>query len=302
MDEADALLSEDDDRAGAVTAARVAIDRSPANRDAHVMLADALGPGDEGDASMRRAVALEPWAPELRDQLGLRLWNRGRRDEAVAELEESMFRYPTLATHAYLDPDSDMFPPATSEQLVRELVEGGTVKARLVLLDDQLAGAIERGLRRALDAHPGGDTHGVIAQDIVTLLESRGRWSEAADALREQGELSLDDPNLLARAAKNYLKVSDSEAAEKTLLTAITRTPEQGELYQRLAVDVYAHRGDFKMADTVLDAGERNAIDLVPVYRGVTEVLAKRESASPSLVDERMTVTSVDGEGDSEGE
>ena len=35
------------------------------------------------------------------------------------------------------------------------------------------------------------------------------------------------------------------------------------------------------MADTILDAGERNAIDLVPVYRGVTEVLTKRETVRP---------------------
>lgn len=296
LDQADALLSEEEDGVGAAAMARVAVDRSPANREAHQMLASALGPGDEGDAALRRAVALEPWAPEVRDELALRLWDRGVRDEALREIEESMFRYPTLATHAYLDPESEMFPPANSEQLVRELVEGETLSARLTLLDADLADAIEKGLRRALEANPGGDMHAAIARDVVTLLESRGRWAEAADTLRTQGELSMDDSDLLARAARNYLKADDSTAAEKTLLTAITRTPEQGALYRRLAVEVYARRGDFAKADTILDAGERNAIDLVPVYRGVTEVLTKRETLRPGAdVDAH-----ADGEGDSE--
>jgi O-antigen ligase len=300
LEQSDALLSEEDDGPGAAAMARVAIDRSPANRDAHEMLAEALGAGDEGDAAMRRAVALEPWAPELRDQLALRLWDRGLRDDALRELEESMFRYPTLGTHAYLDPESDMFPPANSEQLVRELVEGETLGARLAMIDDAMAAAIERGLRRALEAHPGGDMHGAIAQDVVTLLEARGRWREAADTLRTQGELSMDDTDLLARAARNYIKADDATAAEKTLLTAITRTPEQGVLYRRLAVDVYARRGDFAMADTILDAGERNAIDLVPVYRGVTEVLAKRETTRPGIVPSAHHID--DSEGDAEDE
>jgi hypothetical protein len=244
-------------------------------------------------------VALEPWAAELRDQLALRLWERGSRDQAAREIEESMFRYPMLATHAYLDPESGIFPPASPAQLVRELVEGETLSARLAMLDPAMADAIERGLRLALDANPGGDTHAAIARDVVTLLEARGRWAEAADTLRVQGELSMDDADLLARAARNYLKADDTKAAEKTLLTAITRSPEQGALYRRLAVDVYAHRGDFAMADTILDAGERNAIDLVPVYRGVTEVLTKRETVRPGAASAEHVVGS---EGDSEEE
>jgi len=43
-------------------------------------------------------------------------------------------------------------------------------------------------------------------------------------------------------------------------------------------VDVYAARGDFPAAESVLQAGERNALDMLPVYEGVTEVLARRES------------------------
>src|SRR5439155_14333985 len=80
------------------------------------------------------------------------------------------------------------------------------------------------------------------------------------------------------RAARDYLKVRNYVAAEQTLLAALLRTPEQGDLYRDLAVDIYAARGDFSTAEGVLKAGERNAIDMLPIYDGVTEVLARRES------------------------
>src|SRR5262245_8290584 len=59
---------------------RAAIDRSPANRDAHEMLASVLGPGPEGDEAMRRALRLEPWYMPGRDELAFRLWARGEHD------------------------------------------------------------------------------------------------------------------------------------------------------------------------------------------------------------------------------
>ena len=36
--------------------------------------------------------------------------------------------------------------------------------------------------------------------------------------------------------------------------------------------------GDLHTAETVLKAGERNAVDMLPVYDGVTEVLDRREA------------------------
>ncbi len=44
-------------------------------------------------------------------------------------------------------------------------------------------------------------------------------------------------------------------------------------------VDIYGARGDFDTAERVLRAGERNALDSVAIYDGVTEVLALRDSA-----------------------
>src|SRR3989442_152502 len=104
------------------------------------------------------------------------------------------------------------------------------------------------------------------------------RSDEAAAVLRAEAERSADLGADLARAARDYLNAKDNAAAEQTLLAALVRTPEQGEIYRRLAVDIYAARGDFPSADGVLKAGERNALDMLPVYDGGTEVLTRRES------------------------
>ena len=42
---------------------------------------------------------------------------------------------------------------------------------------------------------------------------------------------------------------------------------------------MYAARGDFASAETVLAAGERNALDMLPVHRGMTEFLERRAAA-----------------------
>jgi hypothetical protein len=63
------------------------------------------------------------------------------------------------------------------------------------------------------------------------------------------------------------------------LLAALEENPEQGRLYRDLAVEVYAARGDFVSAEKVLDAGERNALDMLPVHHGMTEFLERRAAA-----------------------
>ena len=96
--------------------------------------------------------------------------------------------------------------------------------------------------------------------------------------MRAEADRSDDGRAFLARAARAALRAKDLETAEDTLLAALTRTPEQGTLYRDLALDVYAARGDFESAETVLRAGERNAVDLLPIHRGVSELVVKRET------------------------
>jgi O-antigen ligase/tetratricopeptide (TPR) repeat protein len=280
LDAADGLMADGDANAQqrARALVRRAIDRSPANRDAHVALAAVEGPGPEGEAALGRALALAPSSAELRDELALRLLARGSRAAGERELEESMFQFPYLVSHAYLSPDSDT-APRSAGQLIRTLVDGDTMAVRLETIDDGMAGAIQRGLERAADTDTGGPRHTGIVLDLVTLLEVRGQWADAAARLRAEADRGAASAAYFARAARDYLKARDPDSAEGALLAALLHTPEAGNLYRQLAVEVYASRGDFDMAATVLKAGERNALDMLPIYRGVTELLTRRQAA-----------------------
>jgi tetratricopeptide (TPR) repeat protein len=279
LERADLLLAEggDDAQPAALALVRHALDWSPADRAAHEAEAATLGSGPDAAAAYRRAIALSPWAPELRDALALQLWHDDRRDDAVAELEESMFRYPYLVSHAYLSPESDVIPRDAADWL-RVLADGETLAVRLSGLDERMAGAVERGLDRALAATPDGPLRAGIVDDLATLLEARERFTDAATLLRAEAGRSEDGRTYLARAARAALKAQDLDTAEETLLAALTHTPEQGRLYRDLALDVYAARGDFESAETVLRAGERNAVDLLPIHRGVSELVVRREA------------------------
>jgi hypothetical protein len=275
---ADRAHSEDGDGPRATALAVAAIDRSPAYRDAHEMLANLAGPGQDGDDALRRALRLEPWYAPGRDELAFRLWRRGESEAATAELEESFYRLPCLVSHAFLGPDA----PLTSAQgpsVVRALAEGDELGVRLAILEQPLSAAIERGLDRALSERPAGEERAAIVADRVALLEASERWTEAADTLRAEAGHDERDDESLGRAARNYLKAKDAVRAEESLLAALLRNPERGSLYQRLAVEVYVPRGDFALAEKVIEAGERNAVDMLPIYSASADVIAKREEA-----------------------
>src|SRR6185295_2290001 len=127
----------------------------------------------------RQALVLAPWSAGVRDALALRLWRRGERAEALAELEDSMVRFPYLVSHGYLSPDSEVEERDVG-QLIQALAEGDTLRVRLVALDSERIAAIERGLRRALSGVAPGDRR-TIVEDLVMLLEARGRAADAAD-------------------------------------------------------------------------------------------------------------------------
>jgi tetratricopeptide (TPR) repeat protein len=162
---------------------------------------------------------------------------------------------------------------------VRALADGDVVGVRLAILDQPLTAAIERGLDRALGERQAGEERAGIIADLVLLLESNQRWTEAADTLRAEARRDERDDESLGHAARNYLKANDPARAEEALLAALLRNPERGSLYQRLAVDIYAPRGDFALAEKTLEAGERNAVDMLPIYAASADVIAKREQA-----------------------
>ena len=249
-----------------VRLARRALDWSPADRDAHAALAAALGDTPEAEQLLRAAVALAPWSSDDRDRLALALFRRGERIEGAAELEESVLRAPALRSHPLLLPASASATAVTADRSARGLTQ----------LEPEMLDAVERGLSRALQATPTGSE--TLVDDLATLREARGQWAEAAVALSGQPE-ETTEVMTLARAARDYLQAGDVRAAERLLLAALRRQPGQGALYRRLAVDVYAARGDFPTAERVLRDGEQHAFDRLPVYQAMTEVLARRDTA-----------------------
>ena len=268
------------EEAEAVRLARRALDRSPADQQAHDVLAGALGDTPEAEQLLRAAIAFAPWSTEERDRLALGLFRRGERTLGATELEESVFRAPSLRSHSALDPGS-----ASSPQAILAPVAVDQTARRLAELEPDILDAVEHGLTRALQAAP-KSSH-TLVDDLATLREARGRWAEAAVVLRAEAEQSADATGL-ARAARDYLKAGDASAAEQVLLAALRRQPGQGALYRRLAVDVYAARGDFGAAERVLRAGEQNAFDRLPVYQAMTEVLARRDTMpATEVVDPR---------------
>src|SRR4029077_4666711 len=118
-----------------------------------------------------------------------------------------------------------------------------------------------------------------IVDDLVTLLEARERWADAAALLRDDADPGADGAVRLAHAPRDWVRAGDHQAAEQALLTALLRTPERGELYRLLAGDVYGARKEVDTAESGPRAGEETAVDILPVYQGVTQVLAQRESA-----------------------
>src|SRR2546422_1631906 len=209
-------------------------------------------------AALRRALALSPWSPEVRDRLALQLWARGERQESAAELEESMFRFPSLSSHAYLSPPSERDHQGIADD---------DPSGRLAALDAEMAEAIGRGLERALGSAAGGERTAIV-EDLASMLEARGHWREAAAALQAEAGRNAEVSGQLARAARDYLKADDKAAAEQVLRAALERAPERGDLYRTLAVDVYAARGDFPAAESVLQAGGRQAPAMAPGFEG----------------------------------
>ena len=286
LDAADLRLAEDGDagRSDALILVHGALDANPFDREAHEALASALGAGPESEDALRRALLVQPWSAEVRDRLGLALIARGEHATGAAELEESMRRLPAMVSHAYLSPETALEPQEPRE-LLRSLTDGDTLQLRLTALTPEVTGAVEHGLRHALDNAAAGPARAAIIDDLVTLLEVGERWADAAALLHAEADRGVGDGTYLARAAQDYLKAHADAEAEKALLAALVRAPDQGDLYRKLAVEVYAARGDFATADTVLTAAQQSAIDLLPVYHAVSEVLSKRDAARE---DERL--------------
>ena len=289
VDRAEFLFSEEPEEGWerVVRLSRGAVDRAPADIEAHEMLAEALGSDEEAHLFLRNAVALQPWAVERRDTLGRRLVEDGDAVGGAAELAEAMYRYPSLSYHGYLmvRQGHERATKLNLKETLRLLGQPNNVGERLAALDSSTADAVERGLMRALEGgYPGAlRSRANVVEQLANLLETRQRWDEAGDILFEEGQRS-QNLDYLTRASRDHLVGKNYAGAEKCLLAALTLAPDQAQIYQSLATEVYAPRGQFEMADAVLDTGRRNAADLMPLYRSMSELLNLRKANERAVV------------------
>jgi O-antigen ligase/tetratricopeptide (TPR) repeat protein len=262
-------------RQQAVAHARRAVELAPLAPEVHEVCGRTLADPAAGDTAYRRAIRLSPDATRVRDVLALRLWDRGERATALQEFEESMAHAPRLAFHHYLAPGTGL-DPTTPRDRIAALAAGDSLPARLRLLDPAIRQAIEQGLRRGL---AGGEyvQRAKVVADLATLLEVNERYAEAGAVLEAWAAGSPTDGRFLRHAASQYLKAGDFVAAERVLTEQLAHTPDDGELYRLLAVEVYAVQRDFDAADLVLTAGRQNSAHLLPIYRGIREILTLRQ-------------------------
>lgn len=292
VDRAEFLLAEEPEEGWtrAVELLKGAIDGAPALIEAHEMLAQALGPGPGAIEAMRRAVSLQPWAVQRRDELAMMLFEEGIPEDAADEIAEGMFQYPSLDVHAYFyraAPPEKVENPRLSDTL-RILDHPTTTTARIKSMDPVLAGGIERGLRRALSEGRTGIPREHVLMELSAFLEARDEMRKAGELLLSEGQ-SLEDPGYLMRAASDFIAAGDVADGERALLSALVLDPSEALLYQSLATEIYGPRGDFESADAILAAGRRNATDQLPLDRSMSSLLTLRRSAerakeSPSAV------------------
>jgi tetratricopeptide (TPR) repeat protein len=213
----------------AARCAAAAVAARPDNALAHVALGlalEALGQADRAEAVYREAVRLKPDQANAHGNLANVLFRRGKSDEAVGEYREAIRLKATARTRLNLGTAlQEMGQPKQAEAEFREALklEPGSVEGRLGLGDALKAqgraadaeSAYGEAIRQdkqlsRVAEHLGGDRDPIkllgffrgpvrgneaqVLERLARLLESRGRWLEAAAAYREMLRFNPADP------------------------------------------------------------------------------------------------------------
>ena len=192
-------------------------------------------PAGQRLTELKIALWLAPHNPLIRDLYAARLFQLGRRDEALQEVTRSVFLSPAPATHRYLTP-------------------------RLIpWLSAQEQHAIEQGFRQALAVGNEAALPGL--GDFYTAL---GRFSEAgqlyADAASGQTRPEKRFSYLI-EAARVYSRAGEQGTAERLFGQAAAVSPDSPEPYRDMATLVYAPQGKLDQAKAVIAEGIRRGAD-----------------------------------------
>lgn len=264
------------DNFASVAEARDNILAFPARRDGHIALID-LQEYSMSPAELRQeleiALWLAPLDPEVRDQYVVALLDQGQQEDALREMQQSVFHSPLLGTHFYLTPEA--IPQLDPPELL----------------------AVERGMLQALVAGLYG-----AADGLGGLYYQVGRFAEAGKIFDEARQRALRSDirvRYLFYAARAYTHSDNGGRAESLLREAIQLAPRESSLYRMLAIDVYAARKDFAAAKAVLIEGERYGVSSLPILFSLADTAkqAGERAEAKAILEQALAVAPRSAEG-----
>lgn len=201
--------------------------------------------------AIEAAVFLDPVRVRWRIAYARSLASLGRKEAALAQVEEAVLRDPLLDHHPYLagkvDPSGDVL------------------------------GAAERGFTRALAVW---SHDAVVIGNAARFYLRFGMWKRAAELWVRAAVVEGDWSRHGLRAGESYARAGDQDLAEETIRRAIRDDPESPDGYRLLALAVMAPKGDYGEAEQTLELGLRQSKDHAPLLLAFYEI--RRDSGDPA--------------------
>jgi O-antigen ligase/tetratricopeptide (TPR) repeat protein len=228
-------------------AAKALIFQHPARATPHLWYA-ALEHGSAAGQMRELAIAasLEPINPLILDRYAQALAANGRMGSALAELTRSVFVYPTMADHFYLQPG--IVPWLSMEE--RKAIDAGFRKA---------IGHKFNGAGPAFAAFCAAMHHDAAEADVLAQASS------AAEQPARRAQLLLD-------AGAAYARADETARAKAAFEEAAQVEPANPRPYQALATQIFAPRKDIESAKAALQKGLKNGADPFALYLSLAQV------------------------------
>ncbi len=246
-----------------VQAARDLIREHPARSAPHLWYAE-LQHGSAGEQIRELAIAasLEPINPLILDRYAQALAANGQTGKALAVLAQSVFVYPSMEDHFYLQPEA--IPWLSIEE--RSAIDAGFRKA------------VARGFSTAgpaLATFYAAVHHDAAEAEVLTQASSE----PGAPAGRAQ---------LLLEAGDAYLRADEVSRAASAFRQAARIDPASPEPYQYLATRIFAPRKDIYSARAAIQRGLAAGADPFALYLALAQVyeqLGDVSGAAAALLD-----------------
>ena len=232
-------------------AARALIFSHPARSMPHVWYASLnQGSGVDRIGELKTAATLDPINPLILDLYADVLARNGQIGDALAELTRSVFVYPSMSTHFYLQPD--VLPWLSARERT----------------------AIDRGFRMAIaadspEALPAFAAFCDAVHHDAAEADVLARASTAADEPARQAQLLLD-------AGVAYARADERERAAAAFNHAAELDPANPRPYEYLASQIFGVDKDLAAAKAAVQKGLANGADPFELYLSLGQTYEKR--------------------------